>query len=133
MGLLARKEVDNLVYEIYITHLYKDKWVNSGIDLYRTLESGHSLLCEFKLSDNKVLIKESHPYATKCKVIIYNKDTSIPIIEVEDKVICHPKDKFSRKEGRRLSFNKVIDRICHTELSELRKHFKIAELRQIFK
>ena len=128
MGLLARKEVDNLVYEIYITHLYKDKWVNSGIDLTSYLYS-----LGLKPLNNITLRLESHPYATKCKVIIYNKDTSIPIIEVEEMVVCHPKDPFSRKEGRRLSFNKVIDRICHTELSELRKHFKIAELRQIFK
>ena len=128
MGLLARKEVDNLVYEIYITHLYKEilLLIHSESDEWIMLDSN-------KLYKQKVYRLESHPYATKCKVIIYNKDSSIPIVEVEDKVVCHPKDQFSRKEGRRLSFNKVIDRICHTELSELRKHFKIAELRQIFK
>ena len=115
MGLLARKEVDNLVYEIYITHLYKDKWVNTRFyfDIKENLEQVQEWMINFnlRLKNNRFQELESHPYGTVCKVIIYNQNTCIPILEVQDKVICHPKDQFSRKEGRRLSYNKVKQQV----------------------
>jgi hypothetical protein len=109
MGLLAKKEVDGIVYEIYITHLYKDKWVNTNKNYSQILTYFNG---NFKYKQTILINKlEDHPYGTICKVIIYYENISIPILEVQDKVICHPKDKFSRKEGRMLSFNKVLSKI----------------------
>lgn len=109
MGLLDKKEVNGIVYEIYITHLYKEKWVKSNKNYSQILTDFNG---NFKYKQTILFNKlENYPYGTVCKVIIYNQNTCIPILEVQDKVICHPKDQFSRKEGRRLSYHKVKQQV----------------------
>ena len=115
MGLYKRTEKEGLVYEIYFQHLYWDKWVSSGVSVKECLERGISLLFDFRVIDNKIYRQEKHPYATKCKIIIYDKNTNVPRVELEAKTTCHPKDQFSRKKGRELSFNKVVQQIDNLE------------------
>lgn len=119
MGLYKRTEKEGLVYEIYFQHLYRDKWVSTGVNVKECLKRGITVFFDFKVINSKIYGQGKHPYGTICKVIIYDKTTNVPKLELEAKVTCHPKDQFSRKVGRELSFNKVVEQIDNLEYKEI--------------